>query len=614
MPGIGVDQVREHLMRVLASATFASATRHRRFLEFIVEQTLAGNQAQIKESVVGSEVFGREAGYDPRADAIVRVEANKLRARLAAYYEGPGRDDRVVIEVPKGSYVPRFTRREQAPPAKAAARPRPRKWPAAIAVALVAALALWYAKERTTTPPPGDPPSVAVLPFLNLTADPGNQYFSDGLAEQLTDALAQIKGLRVAARTSAFTFRSKDADVQEIGRRLGVSALIEGSVRKEDNRVRVTAQLVQTSDGYHIWSQTFERELRDVFAIQDEISQAVARALRVSLSPADRQRMAKRPTDNIDAFDLYLRGRYIANSFPLPPMGQQAISLFEEALKKDPNFALAHNGIASMLFLRWTADGPGAGDLYQPILSAVRHAIEIDPDLADAHATLGSLLARHDWKWTEAEKTLRRAIELNPNSPDVHAKYAQHVLLPLHRFDEALKENGRAIELDPFTVTFASGQAWILNYAGRSDEAVAEYRKVLARWPNNLPVQAALTGALFRAGRYTDALTGAEALISADPRLSPDPRMALLYDRLGRRAEAERVKRELALVQPRDRTTALYTALALGRLDEARKVASAMIHERSANVLYLTLDPLFRPLRDDPAFEALLRQTGLPLD
>jgi TolB-like protein/tetratricopeptide (TPR) repeat protein len=603
---IDPGRIREHLSTLLASRTFSSAQRHRRFLEFVVEQTLAGNQPTIKESVIGSEVFGREAGYDPRADGIVRVEANKLRTRLAAYYEGPGKDDDIVIEIPKGSYVPRFSMREPVAnraPGKATAGRR-QVW-AAIAIVAAASLtgaALWFSTVREGGRSATDMPSVAVLPFLNLSGDPENQYFSDGLAEQLTDALAQVKGLRVASRTSAFAFRGKAADAQEIGKRLGVGAFIEGSVRKEDHRVRVTAQLVQTSDGYHLWSQTFERELRDVFAIQDEISQAVARRLRVNLSAVDRNRLTRRPTDNLEAFDLYLRGLYIIGTFPSPAMANEATALFEEALRKDPEFGLAYNGIARVKVARWISEDPGATELVEPIMSATRRAIEIDPGLAEAYSTLGTMQARHDWKWAEAEKTFRHAIELSPGSPDAHWRYAQDVLLPLRRFDEAIAENRRAIEIDPFTLAYATGLAWILDYSGRSDEAVAEYRRVLARWPGNPPVQAALTGL--------------EAALSKDDRLRSEllPLFALAYDRAGRRADAQRVKRELAGAQARSRASALQRAIALGHLDEARAVASVMIRERSANVYYLAIDPMFRPLKDDPTFAALLRQTGLPLD
>jgi serine/threonine-protein kinase len=601
---------------LLESENFAAAQRHRRFLEFVVEQTLDGHEATIKESVIGSEVFGREAGYDPRADAIVRVEATKLRARLASYYEGSGRNDAIVIDVPKGSYVPRFTAREESSDVTTRHRRPLRLVGAIVIVAAIGVAVAWNAKERASgSSAIVEMPSVAVLPFLNLSADPDNQYFGDGLAEQLTDTLAHVRGLRVASRTSAFAFRGRAADAQEIGKKLGVSALIEGSVRKEEGRVRITAQLVQTSDGYHLWSQTFEREVHDVFAIQDEISLAIARQLRVSLSASERTRLSRPPTQNLEAFDLYLRGRFILGGFPSPALAGQASALFEEALKKDPQFALAHNAIARVKSTRWINDEPGSEELITPILAAARRAIELDPDLAEAYSTLATLQGRHDWNWTEAEKTFRRAITLNPNSPDVHHSYAHNLLLPLHRFDEAIAENRKAIELDPYTLVFATGLAWILDHAGRADEALAQYRQVSAAWPGNPAVSSAEGLALLHAGRYQEATAVFEVIASQDERATPDvrPLLALAYAGAGRNAAAADVRKRL-VPQARSRGTAMRVALALGRLDDARSIAMAMVRDHSANVYYLTLDPMLRPLLDDPALAALLRQTGLPVD
>jgi TolB-like protein/Tfp pilus assembly protein PilF len=617
-PALDPDLIRARLAAVLASNNFASAQRHRRFLEFIVEQTLAGQQATIKESVIGSEVFAREPGYDPRADAIVRVEANKLRTRLAAYYAGPGRDDDVIIEIPKGSYVPRFIAR--APVMHSAVTSRwsgHRRLAGALAILAVAGVvAAWIAQGRNgATGGSTETPSVAVLPFLNLSGDPDNQYFSDGLAEQLTDALAQVKGLRVASRTSAFALRGTASDAQEIGKRLGVAAFIEGSVRKSDNRVRITAQLVQAGDGYHLWSQTFERELRDVFAIQDEISNAIVRALRVNLSPIEHNRLTRRPTQSIEAFDLYLRGRYIVSGYPSPTLIGQAAALFEEALKKDPEFALAHVGLAYIKFGSWMSDGPGAGDLVESMVHAIRRALEIDPNLPEALAALGTIQARHEWKWAEAEQTFRRAIALNPRSADAHWRYAHSVLLPLRRFEEAIAENRYATSIDPSSLAYATGLPWILVYAGRSDEAIAEYQKVLAAWPGNPTIAAAMADAFAHAGRYSEAITAYEDVLS-NVHLRPQilPQLALAYARGGRRGDAIRTSDQYRATGATSGSAELFLALALGRVDDARAAAGALIRNRSANVYYLALDPTFRPLRDDPAFAALLRQTGLPLD
>jgi serine/threonine-protein kinase len=279
---------------------FASARRAQRFLEFVVEQTLAARQDYIKESVIGSEVFGREAGYDPRADGIVRVNATKLRSRLSDYYANAGKADVVLIEIPKGSYVPRVSLRESgAKPSLSLTRFKTQAVVgAALAVlpifAIAATLRNRYPDVASTTTAVPKSIAVAVLPFLNLSSDPENEYFSDGLTEQLTDILTQVEGLRVASRTSAFTFNGKSADAVEIGSKLRVDAIVEGSVRRSGDELCITAQLIQTSDGYHRWSKTFERSLKDVFELEEEISRQIAQELRVTFAQDSKRRYFSR--------------------------------------------------------------------------------------------------------------------------------------------------------------------------------------------------------------------------------------------------------------------------------------------------------------------------------
>jgi serine/threonine-protein kinase len=280
------DAIRAELARVVGSPGFVSAGRLAPFLTFVVERALAGEPA--KESVVGVEVFGRPADYDPRLDPIVRVEARRLRSRLAEYYAGPGAGDPLVIELPKGAYTPTFKTRTEVAPAETAV-PLPgaavgwaRRWPwalaAAVALGLVILGAVW-ATRRT----PLSPPSVAVLPFVNLSHEASNDYFSEGLTEEIIDRLARVRGLRVVARSSSFRFKGSAQDLREVGRALDATAVVEGSVRRAGDRLRVTAQLVNAADGFHLWSQSYARKASDVFAIQDEVARAIANALRVEL-------------------------------------------------------------------------------------------------------------------------------------------------------------------------------------------------------------------------------------------------------------------------------------------------------------------------------------------
>ena len=305
--------------------------------------------------------------------------------------------------------------------------------------------------------------SLAVLPFANLSADKENEYFSDGLAEDIIDALTQVPGLRVMARTSSFAFRGKEQDVREIGARLNVEHILEGSVRKAGNRIRVTAQLVEASDGYHLWSQRFDREMTDVFAIQDEISQAIVEKLRVRLA-ADRP-LVKRHTENVEAYNLYLKARY--QLFRFTPEGlAKSKEYYEQAIALDPNYALAWHGLAGFYNLlgMYGHMPPKAANAQAE--QATRKALQLDDLLAEAHAMMGALRASEfDWKGAELE--FSRALELDPKSEDVLRWYDHYYLGPMKRVDEAVTAFLRAVEMDPLspvsavavsaTITVSSG-------------------------------------------------------------------------------------------------------------------------------------------------------------
>ena len=304
------ERVHQELEKLLSSRGFARNERMAMFLRFVVEQQLDGKATQLKETVIGAEVFGRKPDYDPKLDPIVRTEAARLRTRLAEYYAGEGAADPVVIELPKGGYAPVIRSQDQ-PMARRGAlwralwsRPRRKVAVAAGALALAVVVALWLARPRRERP--AFAISVAVLPFVNLSSDPANEYFSDGLTEELINALTKVDGLRVPARTSAFVFKGKQQDIREIGLKLDVRMVLEGSVRKEGDRLRITAQLNNVADGYHLWSETYDRELKDVFAIQDEISRAIVNQLRLKL-PAPRKKWP--PTESPEAYTSYVRGR-----------------------------------------------------------------------------------------------------------------------------------------------------------------------------------------------------------------------------------------------------------------------------------------------------------------
>ena len=297
------------------------------------------------------EVFGRKPSYDPRLDGVVRVEAVKLRSRLKDYYETDGAADPVRIDLPKGGYLPCFEELSHAvePIEKVAAPPRRAWWTdwrwRASLFALVVLAGILLARTAHPRPATPDSSSIAVLPFVNLSSDKENEYFSDGLTDDLIDALTKVRGLRVVARGSAFQFKGKNPDIRAVGRQLNVATVLEGSVQRSGDRLRITAQLSSVADGYHVWSQTYDRRLADVFAVQDEISRAIVGALEVRVAVDPGRRLVESSTQDLEAYNLYLQGRFHLNQWR-PESVRKGIEYFTQAIAKDPAYAPAYAGMA----------------------------------------------------------------------------------------------------------------------------------------------------------------------------------------------------------------------------------------------------------------------------
>ncbi|HEY3440507.1 MAG TPA: hypothetical protein VGK29_07140 [Paludibaculum sp.] len=468
------EAIRQSLARIVASPGFSEAGRLAAFLQHLVERTLAGDTARLKESVLGVEVFQREAGYDPRIDPIVRVEARRLRARLEDYYNSHGKNEPLRISLPKGAYRPSFEAIAEAP----AAAPALRRWRiyAGVAGLLLALMAVsLYILRR---PGPASPATVAVLPFTNVGGDPQNAYFSDGLSEEILDRLARLPGLKVVARSVMAQFHSQPPPLAALAAQVKATLIVEGSVRRQGDRLRVTARLTNPADGAALWSQSYERDVRDVFAIQDEIAQSIANALRVNLRGGEGQLSALRSTANIEAYNAYLKGRHQANLSSIEGM-KRAVDYFEEALRLEPGYAPAHANLSLTYSMLGYYNALPAETAWPSARRAADRAIELAPQLPDAHAALGHLLALHDWQWKEAEVEFRRAIQLDDSSPVAHGLYALSVLMPQARWPEALAEFRKAIELDPLAAFTNFAYGFALLGSGDAAEAVNQYRRTL---------------------------------------------------------------------------------------------------------------------------------------
>jgi serine/threonine protein kinase/Flp pilus assembly protein TadD len=460
-------------------------------------------------------------------------------------------------------------------------------------------------------------PSLAVLPFTNLSADKENEYFSDGLAEDIIDALTQVPGLRVMARTSAFAFRGKEQDIREIGARLNVETILEGSVRRAGNRLRVTAQLVKASDGYHLWSQRFDREMTDVFAIQDEISQAIVEKLRVRLA-GDRP-LVKRHTENLAAYDLCLKARY--HLLKMTQEGREAGRRYcEQAIALDPSYALAHVVLSESYLLSayWGSTNPR--ESLPRAKSAALEALRLDDTIADAHSALGTVLGSGEFDWPGAEREFSRALELNPSSMAVRYDYAwcyaMWFLLPLGRVEQALTEMRWALELDPLDPFYNSLLGYLLHVTRQFEPAVAQLQHAIDLDPTFFFSYWLLSIPYAHNGRLDEAIAAAEKAneLSGGNAITLG-QLGRFYGRAGRTTEARQLLEELTA--RRRLTYVPSSALSfihrgLGELDEGLEWIARGIEERDPIlVTALKTEPGYDPLRSHPAYQALLRKMNL---
>jgi len=457
-----------------------------------------------------------------------------------------------------------------------------------------------------------DAASIAVLPFVNMSSDEEQEYFADGMSEEVLNLLSQLPQLHVIARTSSFSFKGKEVDIAEIAHRLNVAHVLEGSVRKSGDTVRITVQLIRASDSSHLWSQTYDRKLTDVFKVQDEIARAVVAALQVKLLSAERVRLAAAPTVNAEAYDAYLKGLYHWYRLTREDL-DIAEHFFELALAKDPDYARAHAGISLLWMGRQQMGVVPPSEAAPKAKAAALRAVELDDTLADAHYALAIVYTWADWNWPAAEREFRRAIELNPGFADAHAYYA-HLLNILHRPDEAMDEARRSLELDPFNALFKSLYAVDLLFVRRFDEAIAQFDAALAMNPTDGVALGMLISAHHHKRQYKQALEAASRYASAVGYGEVTILLAQGTAEADYRATMRKVADTLAA---RSRTTfvlpwevASWYAYA-GDKDRCLEWLERASEVRDPNLPYLWL-PDFDLLRSDPRFRDLLQRMKLP--
>ncbi len=580
------EAVRRAVDKVTSSAVFADSQRMARFLRFAVEESLQGNGGRLKEIVIGSEVFDRGADYDPRLDPIVRVEARRLRAKLLAYYEGEGKDDELLIEFPKGTYQPVFrTRAASQTPKTLAEQARP-------------------ARPGITT--------IAVLPFANLDPEPDQQYFSDGLTEELIHALTRIPELRVMAWNTASHFRA-DQDVASVRTRLGVAYVLRGAVRRTAQRLRVTAQLIDTATGQYLWSETYNREILDLFTIQEQIATVIVNALQLRLGDSGRMGLGGQPKSNVECYNLCLKGRFHANERTPEGLRRGAIC-FQQAVALDGSSALAYAGLADSYTLLADYGLAKPAEAMEIAKAAAEKAIQFDANSAEAQTSLAWIRSHYEWRWAEAGQLYTRAIELNPGYSTARHWHAVDYLAMLGRFDEAMPEIEVAHYLDPLSMIIREGRAYVMMLARRFDDAIEAYGEFLELDPSYYRAYTSLGRAYIQTGRFSDAirmLRKGRALAGDMPSILGALGQAYGLD--GKRKEALQVLAELEQLAKNRYAPCVGFALihiGLGEHERALDYLEKSAEQRDLPLCAIKIHPAYDSLRAEPRFQNLVARIG----
>lgn len=638
---ISNDQVRDQLDKIVVSNGFFRSPRMQRFLNFVVEGRLAAkfHSEDLKESVIGMAVFDRDAGYDPKTDPVVRVEARRLRAKLEEYYEGPGKQDSVRIELPKGSYVPCWDWQQSMPPAEPDQQQSPQpeqqqpptllkeKRPPRLAIAaalaaviIASALILWlvrngskrFSDQKSAAANSSKIRSLAILPFRNLSGDPRKEYLADGLTDELTTELAKIQSLKVISRTSADQYRGTSKHVPEIGRELNVDAIVEGTVLSSPTQVRVSAQLIRAATDSHVWAEVFERNGSDFFNLQAEIAESIAEQIGVSLRPPVEGTAAVQPAST-EAYEEYLQGRFFWNKRTLEGL-EKSIAHYNRAIALDPKYAKAYAALGDSYVLLSSYGGPSPAESLGRARLAAERALKLDSGLAEAHTVLAAVKIDYDWDWEGATREFNRALQLSPGYPTARHWYSLH-LTRLGRNKEAEEQSKRALELDPLSLIINTDAGETYYCARKPDEALLHLHRALDLDPDFAEAHLVLGKVYELKGEFSKAVAEygiANRLFGDAPNVRALQGHALA--RAGKRDEAQAVAAKLEKSETRRYVSGVDIAIVycgLGESDKAMDRLEKAYQRRDKGLDILAADPLFDACRAEPRFQALLKRLRL---
>ncbi len=455
---------------------------------------------------------------------------------------------------------------------------------------------------------------IAVLPFSNISPDTKDEYFADGITEEIISTISNISELSVISRTSVIGYKGTTKRVGEIARELSVGSVLEGSVRKAGNRMRITVQLINPRIDKHLWAQSYDREFDDVFAVQSDIAKRVADALRVRILPNETSQIEKKPTESTEAYSFYLKGRLYVNERTQEGFNK-AIRYFEEAIKRDPRYASPYAGLSDCYHLleNWGFLRPQVA--WEKAMEYATKAIEIDDTLSEAHTSMAISLAYRNLDWKGSEKEYRRALDLNTSNATAHHWYAIHLLAPLRRWDEAIKEIGEATKLDPFSSVIGANAGRILFLAGRHPEGIKQFQLVLEMNPEFAYAHSALGTALISMSSVDEGTAEIEKAWNLSPEnIWSRAELAYAYVAAHRKTTVERILQELKEISkeryvPGTVISAVYAIL--DEKDRAFEWLEKAVEDRTSTLPENMNEPMFDSIRTDPRFHSLLQRIGL---
>jgi serine/threonine-protein kinase len=618
---VAATQVRAALQRIVTSAEFSRSPQLQRLLTFVVNETLSGRSDRLKEYTIGVEVFARPASYDPRLDSLVRVEAKRLRDLLEHHYQNDGKSDGVRIDLPRGSYVPLFRSQQSGIDATGTLAKIGWRHAWVVLPMLVAILTGFgaYFGFRTRSETAKPPRTIAVLPFENLSSDAENEYLCFGLMDEVTTDLAKNRNLRVIARTSSSRFKRGD-DIATIAHQLKADAVLEGSVSKWGDKVRVTAQLINATDSVHLWAENFEGNGNDPLLMQNDVSLKIANA--VALRLIGNGQSDQRPvqySDQAEANRLYWKGAYFRKPIGTLDWRQnlaKSKEFLQEAVDKDPQFAAAYSALADVCAaMGWESSGfSDTAEHMQCAREAATHALDLDDRMSEAYAALATVQFSYDYDHVAAEKNFQRALQLNPSDARAHMWYAV-ALAPLGRFDESRSQAQQAKALDPLSFAAANQLAFIAYLARHYDEAGRVAQEILDLDPKIASSHAILAVAYEAQGNREGAISEYKEAVVINPNQQYSiGRLGRLYAMMGRREEASALLTAIEANRGTGVSSDVYQAyiyLGLNDFDNMFQHLEVAFARHDPDLPFIAVDPIFDPVRSDQRYIAMLKKLHL---